>query len=55
MSVKKRKSYSLVTGHIFLLLSVEGVTMVTMPVDFCPSPLVVELPPLLGSEGVVAK
>ena len=34
---------------------VEGVTMVTMPVDFCPSPLVVELPPLLCSEGVVSK
>ena len=29
--------------------------MIAMPIDFCPSSLVVELPPLLCSEVVVAK
>ena len=31
------------------------VTMMTMPVDFCPSSFVVKLSPLVGSEGVVAE
>ena len=29
--------------------------MMAMPIDFCPSSLVVKLPPLLCSEVVVAK
>ena len=49
------EEYSLVTLHILLLLSMEGGAMVTMPLDYCPSPLVVKLPPLLCSEVVVSK
>ena len=33
----------------------EGVTMIAMPLDLCPSPLAVELALLLCSEVVVAK
>ena len=47
--------YSLITRDILLLFKVEGVAMMTMPVNFSPSPFVVKLSPLFSSEGVVAE
>ena len=47
--------YSLITCDILLLFKVEGVAMMTMPVNFSPSPFVVKLSPLFSSEGVVAE
>ena len=47
--------YSLITRDILLFFKVEGMAMMTMPINFSPSSFVVKFSPLLGSEGVVSE